>query len=747
LKELGKLKKKRNLDTAVKNSRDIFARLKRSRNLPTLPQVLLKLMNACNDENCTPQRLSEIIFADPSLSAKVLQLVNSAYVGLREKVGSLDKAVVYLGTDTVKNIAISASVLQVFSKTQGNGVFNLPQFWWHSLMCASLARALAKETRYPAPEEAFLSGLLHDIGKLLLWANFRKEYAQIIREAESDPARLLAGETSVGALHCEVGAWLITRWKLNSFMADAIYYHHRPAEEVAEALPLVKIVYAANLLSRGEEVLPERVAATAGAMVDLPAETLSALSEKTRGKIDEVARSFGIPVVAPGVPPATEDTPEELGAAETLKSEVKAISLLHGTLNGLLRANERSDILQVAARGLAILFDVHSPLFFLYDGKQNTLVGQGVPGNTKSQAIDRVRIPLKAGKNILALTLQGRIPPEAVHPDTQWPLSIGEKQLLKLLGTACMKCLMLQADGKALGVMVVGLHPEQTAGFLAHRKLLDLFLGHISLCLHADRMKRMQAQIVQEERLNASMLLSRRVVHEVNNPLGIIKNYLKILSLKLPEKHPAQTELGIIGEEIDRIGQIILQLKDFSSTSQDNTPEQIDVNLLLSDLLRLLEDPLFKPAKVKVQFTPDAKAPLIMSEKNRLKQVFLNLMKNAVEALTDGGHLTIATQYDPPAEGESADAETAPPGELTITFMDDGPGIPEGIRRRLFEPFVSSKKQGRGLGLSIVHGIIRELDGTITCESKNGVGTTFIITLPTSDPGGETSGGTHGSRR
>jgi signal transduction histidine kinase len=256
----------------------------------------------------------------------------------------------------------------------------------------------------------------------------------------------------------------------------------------------------------------------------------------------------------------------------------------------------------------------------------------------------------------------------------------------------------------------------------------------------------MQAQIIQDERINASMLLSKRVVHEVNNPLGIIKNYLKILSLKLPEKHPAQSELGVVGEEIDRIGQIILQLNDFSGTKSSDAAEPIDVNLLLTGMLQLLEDPLFRPAKVETQFSPDRETPQIMSEKNRLKQVFLNLMNNAVEAMPDGGRLTIATRYDPPADTPSAEGEPMPPGMLTITVGDDGPGIPEEVRKELFEPFVSTKKQGRGLGLSIVHGIIRELNGTITCESSSGIGTTFTITLPTFHPG-ETSGGTNGSRR
>lgn len=712
----------------MENSPDIFDRLKRSRNLPALPQVLLKLIEACNDDGCTPQRLSEITFRDPAISARVLQLVNSAYSGLGGKITTLEKAIVYLGANTVKNIAISASVLHVFGSIRGNGIFNLPGFWWHSLLSAALCKAIAVETGYPAPEEAFLSGLLHDIGKLALWANFREEYAGVLKEAEADSSHLLAGETQLGTPHQEVGAWLVRQWNLNSFMADAIFYHHSSLDQVAEALPLVKIVYAANRMSRNREEMPPADIREAGNLLGLEPEKLEALIWQAGNEIKELALFFDI-----AVDPAVRDTPAaaavEKTAGKALATEVKNVSLVYGTLQGLLEATSLEDILKTASQGFAILFHVPHPLFFLYDERRKTLIGRAVPGNNNSLRIDQLPIPLNGSKSVFAGVFRGSISADTIFPVAHRPLLIGETQILRLLGTDRMVCLPIRAFGAALGVLVAGLDEQQAATFFHEKRVLDLFLGHMGVCLRTQTMMHQQAQLIQEERINASTDLSRKVVHEVNNPLGIIRNYLKILGLKLPEKHPAQTELSIIGEEIDRIGQIIRQLNEVSQ-SRPAAREPIDVNALLANMLRLLKDPLLTPAMIGTRFVPDKSAPRIISEKDGLKQIFINLIKNAVEAMPGGGEISISTRYLPDAPSEGAAAKDKQNGILDIVISDNGPGIPEAVQQRLFEPFVSTKHQGRGIGLSIVHGIVRELDGTITCNSRHGIGTTFTISLP-----------------
>ncbi|MBW1803856.1 MAG: HDOD domain-containing protein, partial [Deltaproteobacteria bacterium] len=227
---------------------DLFDRIKTSKNLPSLPHILLKLIEACGREDSTIKEISHIINKDSSLTAKVLKMVNSAYYGLSHRVTSIEHALVLLGIDAVKNISISASVNQAFGQVKMNALFDLKVFWRHSLTCAVLARLISKKVSYPSPDEAFLSGLLHDIGKLVLWVNFPKEYGGILKSSKDQMDLVLAGEARHGATHCEVGAWLLDQWQLQSFMTDAILYHHESVDRIHHALPLVKIIYAANIL-------------------------------------------------------------------------------------------------------------------------------------------------------------------------------------------------------------------------------------------------------------------------------------------------------------------------------------------------------------------------------------------------------------------------------------------------------------------------------------------------------------------
>jgi len=121
-----------------------------------------------------------------------------------------------------------------------------------------------------------------------------------------------------------------------------------------------------------------------------------------------------------------------------------------------------------------------------------------------------------------------------------------------------------------------------------------------------------------------------------------------------------------------------------------------------------------------------------MTNKNGLKQVFVNLIKNAVEAMPEGGNLNINTRLTPNGLRKLEKDAIGDQTYVEITISDDGSGIPDSIKSRLFEPFVSSKGEGHsGLGLSIAYSIIRELNGTMTCESEQASGTTFKIVLPT----------------
>ncbi len=683
------------------------------------------MIDVCNNEDTPLDELSQITARDPSLTSKVLRLANSAYAGFMEPVTSLEKAVIYLGAATIKNLAISASVLQVFSRTRSDGVFDLPHFWWHSFLCASLARRISKQMKMGDPEEAFIAGLLHDIGKLIFWQYFPEEYGKILSEVGTDPIRLIARETDLGATHAELGAWLIRRWQLDPFLADAVAFHHETPEEIESAFPLVKIVYVANLMSRhavGNDTA-EGAAVAKNAFGFSDAQT-AALISGARDEVTEVAQALDIPVA----PPHETGTDAASSADDDLHKEIKNISLLYGTLENLLKADSKESILLVVERGLRIVFDAQRIFFFLYDSEGDRLAGTASETRSGARRIGELQLPVT---DTASLPVAALVEQTILDSFNRTPLSIADKQLIHLLGTEGMFCIPLNAYHQRIGVIVMGVQSAQASRFAAQQKLLQMFANHAAACLYIDDFKLKQSQKIQTERMEAASLMARKVVHEVNNPLGIIKNYLKILGLKLPERHPAQEDIGVIGKEIDRVVQIVQRLNRFSKTDL-GTHHPVDVNRVLSEQVTLLRKSIMTPAGIQDHLSLQKDLPKVAADENGLKQVFLNLIKNAAEAMPQGGNLYIQTAFTEGAPAPMAKGSRTRNG-VDITVKDDGPGIPNDVRSRLFEPFISSKgADHRGLGLSIVHSIIKEHNGTITCDSDSQMGTSFVISLPLS---------------
>lgn len=243
--------------------------------------------------------LSDIIIKDASISSRVLTLVNSAYFNLNSTFANIDQAVVYLGADTIKNIAVTASVQQVFSKLRKNEHLSMSRFWWDSFSSAIYAKRIARQIAYANVEEAYLAGLLHDLGELLLWMNFAEECTGIQNSVENKTAQCKAEEEQIGVNHCEAGAWLVKQWKLNSFIADTVLYHHASLEQVKGAFPLVKIVYLAEQFCHVGEGNFEDVYATGNELFDMGAEQIDEIHKGVKEEITEVAESLGVKVKPP----------------------------------------------------------------------------------------------------------------------------------------------------------------------------------------------------------------------------------------------------------------------------------------------------------------------------------------------------------------------------------------------------------------------------------------------------------------
>jgi putative nucleotidyltransferase with HDIG domain len=218
--------------------------------LPTLPTIQARLLEMVDNPRVTGEDLGRVIAEDQAVTARILKACNSAYYGLQSEVTSVERAVVLLGFDTVRELSVSVSVLQYFRLDATLGGFDPAHFWEHSAAVGSIARWLAKRFQPAIMGEAYLGGLLHDLGKLILMQYFPKDFTECLLGAAQGQQYLYEVEADyLGVDHAQVGAWLAAKWKLPAAVCDCIAFHHCPwlAEERQS---LVAAVSLANLLAQ-----------------------------------------------------------------------------------------------------------------------------------------------------------------------------------------------------------------------------------------------------------------------------------------------------------------------------------------------------------------------------------------------------------------------------------------------------------------------------------------------------------------
>ena len=706
-----------------------LSRIAASRALPSLPQVLLKLVEACRNEETTVREIGQIINSDTALTGRILGIVNSPFYRRAEKIVRIDDALFHLGRDAVRSIAVSASIHQVFSRVNGQGPFHMKLYWRHALLCAVLARRLSEKTSFKAPELSFLSGILHDVGRVVLWVHFPEEYGRVLSAAGTRSDLLLEGERKMGITHAEVGSWLLARWGLDAFTADAARYHHEPLERIHGAFPLVKIVYAANLLAdmpdsdfTRHKIIRELFGISFTDITDM----LAAAQEEVR----ELAESLGIQIDPVDLQHQPLDEKDE-EMKEALTGQVRDVALLQAALQGLTEAIDRDAIHRAARQGLEILFGTPAVMLFTHDRDRELLVLRDT-GGTRLPPGQELTIPMGRNESLPVQALTRKAILATLERRDRGALTIMDEMLIHLLGGEEILCLPLVTQKERVGLFVIGAERATIQSLQAESRLLTLYGDQVAVALRLDQMRRAQSRLYQAGRLAASSALARKVAHEVNNPLSIIKNYLKILGMKLGADNAAQDELRIVNEEIDRVALIIRQLTDLTA-EKERVRQAVDINGLIRDLAAIIEKSFSAASRIRFHLDLDPALPGLVTDRNGMKQILINLLKNAIEAMRQGGNLFVRTKFLVSKDLEEMAGKPNGRAEqfVEISVRDDGPGMPDAVRQRLFEPYVTTKGEGHsGLGLSVVHSIVKDLGGTIQCESAEGRGTSFVLRFP-----------------
>ena len=240
------------------------------------------------------------------------------------------------------------------------------------------------------------------------------------------------------------------------------------------------------------------------------------------------------------------------------------------------------------------------------------------------------------------------------------------------------------------------------------------------------RLEETQTQLVQSAKLAAVGELAAGVAHEINNPLTSIIGFTRLLLEDDTANEQAHHDLEMIDREAARAREIVRGLLDFARTG-DPVLAPADLNALLEEAVMLV---CTRSVQNKVSLTKDmAPLPPIMLDANQIKQVIVNLLNNAVQAMPDGGHLAVSTRLIEREFG-SASCHVA-----AVYVSDSGVGIPPENLGRIFDPFFTTKEvgQGTGLGLSVSHSIVERHNGKIEVESAPGAGSTFTVFLPANE--------------
>lgn len=713
-------------------STDIRSRLLSAR-LPAMPQILLKLMERCQNEGTGMSELADLIAKDPGITSKVLGVANSSAYHRNGRALGLESALAALGTDLIRTLVINESVFQVFnSLNQANGI-DLRAFWKHSLTVAVIAKQLAANIDTVNPEEAYLAGLLHDVGRLALLSATDREFAFLFFASDDD--RL--PDIELGQLdlnHTEAGAILADRWNLDSFLSDCLLYHHRSAA-IDNAHPLVRTVILAHLISQrpdDDDMLAGTAAACGIALADI-----AAIRENSQDKIRDYAEALGIDLSGaddlvvpadgweiagqlarlaeknadahPATSGAATQSPQE-AVQQALAEEVRNAMLakeLHQAL--VARPKPLAAAMEAIAGSVRILFGIEEIILFRKNASGDALVG--TPTTEQRQRLNGFTLRTTGTSR---LSQAARSQQAVIIERDAESLDLAENQLMRLLGCDGLICIPVTHAGNALGMVIGGIHRAQIPGLRSRERFLHTFGAQAGAALlGSDRVATDAPDPRQAGQAGTATTMPRRIVHESNNALSIIKNYVGVLEGKLDKHQIAAKEIVVLHEELDRVSHLInADEEEFSAT---------DANAIIGNVVRMFADTRGAQTATQVSAEIDDGRCEIACAAGALKQILINLVKNAIEAIPEGGEVVLANTGTVHRDGLRY---------VELSVRDNGPGIPPAMLASLFTP-VATQKGGvhQGLGLSIVHDLVKQSGGHISCRSS-ARGTAFEMLFP-----------------
>lgn len=265
-----------------------------TKTLPTLPGVIAKLSSMSQDNRISAQEIARVVSSDQVLSAKILRLVNSAFYGFSGRVSTVSNALILLGVNVVRSLAVSSSIFEIMGK-------NVVGLWEHSMGVAVAANVISKRLKLPEPEEISTAALLHDIGKVIIKIKLQEDYARLTAHlAEKGLMMREAERELLDTDHAEIGEWLAQTWLLPEKLIEPIAWHHNVEKSIVHQTKTA-VVHISDVLIKasgfgfsGDDIVPQ-IQPVAWNRLSLTEPLLESLIEEIEDKLVEV-KNFSLEI-------------------------------------------------------------------------------------------------------------------------------------------------------------------------------------------------------------------------------------------------------------------------------------------------------------------------------------------------------------------------------------------------------------------------------------------------------------------
>ncbi|MBX3395680.1 MAG: HDOD domain-containing protein [Phycisphaerae bacterium] len=724
--------------------------------LPPLAPIAARILALADDSNTHARQIIELVSADPALTARVLSIVGKAEHGFRAKSVTIDTAVKMLGFKAIRQITLTLKVMDAFgsgpdragTQPEEAPAFDRSEFWKHCLAAACAARRIAmKLPNLWHSEEAFVGGLLHDIGKIAIETAMPKAFERIVRQADRERADIADVERALlGVDHAVVGHRLADKWNLPAPLAECIWLHHQHPEGLPASIAAkghVQIVQLADTIAR-----EQRIGYSGNYQVAISSRTLgsrlglseSALAEIAESLVDEIAeRAAWIGEESLNTRAvylhALMQTNEELAAANAelgeqrrrLERERVYFSAVGRLSRNVTPKSRVSDVCGVGAAALRDVLDRQSAYVFALS-EDGRWIEWASAGARIQSGLEECTEVLRVAHADLAAAVELSSAGVWLAPPVGTVLRLAERSR-SMIGTGPVWLFpivrerrwvagaLFTASSAEIGALrvevneleslsgAIGLAVEQAQSRAAAVRLSD------ELAEVNRRLGTVESELVAARNLEAIVSFAAGAAHELNNPLAVISGRAQGL-LRREDRPDVRESLEIIARQSHACSGIVTELMEFARSATPK-PDRIDMRSCVDQVVaELASAGLLEEGQIRVDISSDTR--FIHFDADHLRGIFRELLKNAIEA-TDPTSRRLSIK----------DATDSSEDEVVMHLIDNGRGMTTDVLDRAMEPFFSVRPagRGRGLGLARVRRWLQQGGGRIRLDSEPGKGT------------------------